>query len=203
MSNLNRTYNWLESLVDGIGVKIPHDVFEELLSSSLHLFVADTDIRAAVDTTVTCADATPGSVALVSACVSESCAESLFDFCEHKGHYARLDWTSLDWEFKKWSGLTLPPWLEKVVAGAPWVVDKSVRCAKLEHVNIQEMRGTRLALVHHVNKSLESRRLVNGTDSRVSLGALGKGRSSSVHLNKIIRSILGWSISQRSKKAYF
>ena len=54
--------------------------------------------------------------------------------------------------------------------------------------------GVKLVLSDTCSRSLDSERLVNGTDSRVVPGAFAKGRSSSSQLNAILRSCLGWSV---------
>ena len=48
---------------------------------------------------------------------------------------------------------------------------------------------------HFVRSSLVSEKVVNGTDSRVCLGAIAKGRSSSRQLNTVLRMMLGSMIA--------
>ena len=60
------------------------------------------------------------------------------------------------------------------------------------HVNIQEMSAAKLVLRDACARNCDPERLVNGTDSRVTLGALGKGRSSSAKINSVLRPCLGY-----------
>ena len=56
------------------------------------------------------------------------------------------------------------------------------------------MKAAKWVLRDACARNCNSERLVNGTDSRVTLGALGKGRSSSAKMNNILRSCLGYMV---------
>ena len=116
----------------------------------------------------------------------------MFAFAKHKGHYVRLDETPYGDIFEKWHSEHLPDVYREAVAAAGWKVSGQVSFASSDHVNIQEMRGLRLIL--RGCPGHKSRRVVCLSDSRVVIGAYGKGRSSSRRLNGILRSMLGYSI---------
>lgn len=60
------------------------------------------------------------------------------------------------------------------------------RAARSEHINVSEMRGLLKAEAHHSSEQPSTRCNI-GTDSQVCLGAVVKGRASSVVLNKMLR----------------
>ena len=194
MCLLGRAFRFVQEAPSDTAVKIPADVCDELLACALSLAVASTDIRAPVCTRVTCSDATPTSLGTVESTVSRELAESLFDHAEQKGAYTRLDWGSLHYELHPWEHSRLPPNLLHAVKSIPWKVAREVDLRETKHVNLTEAMGVKLVLKDACSRSLDAERLVNGTDSRVVLGAFAKGRSSSSQLNAILRSCLGWSV---------
>ena len=68
-------------------------------------------------------------------------------------------------------------------------------------MNLQELRAIKAELIDRVCQNAGPCRCVNMTDSRVSLGSWGNGRSSSVQVNGILRFCIGWSILGRVKLA--
>ena len=77
------------------------------------------------------------------------------------------------------------------IRGAHWKVDRSFQFSQSDHVNVQEARALKAALVQHRFQSGASEVCLNGTDSRVCLGAFSKGRSSAPKLNNVLRQCLG------------
>ena len=191
---LGRAFRVVQEAPSDTAVKIPADVCDELLSCALSLAVASTDIRAPVWTRVTCSDAIPTALGTVESTVSRELAESLFDHAERKGAYTRLDWGNLHYELHPWEHSRLPPNLLHAVKSIPWKVAQEVDLRQTKHVNLTEAMGVKLVLKDACARSLDSERLVNGTDSRVVLGAFGEDRSSSTRLNAILRSCLRWSV---------
>ena len=84
--------------------------------------------------------------------------------------------------------------LEDGIRSAPWEVDSSFDFRSTLHVNIQAARAVKRVLKERCAEGLVSERLVNGTDSRVVLGAWANGRSFSTRLNGVLRASLGWSV---------
>lgn len=85
----------------------------------------------------------------------------------------------------------------------PWEVSRSHWFRHQEHVNIQELQEVRLELVQRAQESLAAQRFVNGTDSRVGLGCVAKGRSAAFRLSGILRRMLGWFVLGRKSISQF
>jgi hypothetical protein len=194
MCIFGRAFQWVHGLPEKEVVGIPHDIQDELWVACLHLTIACADIRAPICTNVTCSDATPTTIGTVQSTVSSDCASALYTHGEHKGAYTRMDWSSLNWELEEWREHELPRELAHVHDGIPWKVIDEIELKTTEHVNIQELRGSKRVLMYHCRRNLDSERVVNGVDSRVVLGAYAKGRSSSKHLNNVLRQCLGWGV---------
>jgi hypothetical protein len=203
MCTLSRVFAFVEHMHPQRAERLPVIIKEELVSAALNLMVATTNIRAPISTHITCSDATPQSAGAVACDLSLDASEALFDFGETKGTYARLDWSELDWRLQKWEPIELPEVLSNVIASAPWKVIDETEFRNTRHVNIQEAKAMKRVLVKQVQRSQEPERIINGTDSRVVLGAYAKGRSSSIHLNNVLRSCLGWSVLGRKQLVQF
>jgi len=191
MCLFGRVYKWANGLHDKKLVPLPPDIREELLIAALHLPLAQANLRAPVSTNVTCSDATLTTAGIVEALVSRDMSDALYSHCEHKGAYTRLDWTSLDWKLQKWDQTRLPDVLRDAVRCTDWKCCRSYDFSSAHHVNIQEARAMLTAIDCHAAHQSGPIRCLNGTDSRVVLGAWAKGRSSSCHLNHVFRRALG------------
>jgi hypothetical protein len=203
MSSLGRAYNWAQNLPAHKLSRIPHDVWQELFAGVLLLGFAHTDLRAPVSTLITSSDATPSSVGVVAAKVSRDYAEGLFDYSEQKGGYVRLDWSYGRADLTAWSPNELPADMVEVYEGCRWDVVDKVEYRESQHVNLRELTGSKRVLIFHADRSVEPERLANGVDSKVALGALAKGRSSSKRLNKTLQQCLAWSLVAQKYLAQF
>jgi len=184
-------YKWANNLHDKVIVPLPVDIREELLIAALHLPLAQAKLRAPVSTHVTCSDATLTTAGVVQSLVSREMSDALYCHCEHKGAYTRLDWTSLNWMLQKWEATRLPDVLRDAVRCTDWKCCRCFDFGNAHHVNIQEARAMLAAIDCHAAHQSGPVRCLNGTDSRVVLGAWAKGRSSSSHLNHVFRRALG------------
>ena len=129
----------------------------------------------------------------MAARVSRRFARGLHEFAEHKGGYVRLDLDPLSKAFEKWDSVHLPEDFRKGVACASWRVIKKTKF-RTAHVNLQEARALKLLVRSKHLSGFLPRRVINLTDSKVMLGAFGKGRSSAGKLNQVLRSIMGYSV---------
>ena len=77
-----------------------------------------------------------------------------------------------------------PLWAVQLSEGLVWKTIMQYTFRQVEHINLQECKARR-SLLKRVG---HSKRLVMCQDSRVNLGALGKGRSPSNALNRLMRS---------------
>eukprot|EP00973_Karenia_brevis_P021906 3012948-Karenia_brevis.AAC.1 len=85
------------------------------------------------------------------------------------------------------------PILDSFAECAPWRVVRSHHFGERAHVNLQELAELGLEIAE---RALEGRpqRLVNLCDSKVTVFAFAKGRSSSYRLNGLLRKIAGHMI---------
>lgn len=203
MSLFAKSFLWVSNLKDFGSHLVPSYVREELLMASLHLLVAVSDVRAPISTTISCSDATPNSAGTVEAMVSNELADSLYSHAEHRGFYSRLDWSDTQWSLRSAVGIHPTDAILDSLKGVPWVTKRSFSFSGSDHVNIQELRAMKCVLKDSVSRTLKSQRLVNGIDSRVVLGCLGKGRPSSSKLNAVARSCIGWAVLGRTRLVIF
>ena len=193
---LHRTYAWHASLPERGDVPWPSYVRRELLGVGLLLLVAETSLRDPVSPVVSCTDATPTSGGAVSCVVRPELAEFMHDFGERRGERTRLDWGVNHLEVFPTSMQVPQAFTREVLAQAFWKVTRS-RSLPSRHINIQEMEEIREELVQRAQMSLSPCRVANIIDSRVCLGAFAKGRSSSQHLNVVLRSTIGHRVLGR------
>ncbi len=197
MSTLGRSYRYCRSLDPRRAVRLSPDIVDEFRAAIVSLAIAATDVRAPVSPVVYCSDATPKTAASVQARVSRPLAENLHSFSEHKGAYTRLDWSAVDELLHPLETAVLPEVAVKCIQAARWRVRRKVTFKSTAHVNLQEARGVRLVVRDEAGDSNVPRRVVILVDSKVVLGAVAKGRSSSSKLNGIIRSLFGYLVFAR------
>ena len=203
MCVLSRSYRWLQTLSLGKVYRVPQDIRDELLGAALLLPCVHAVIRASLSSTLACSDATQVGGGATSVEVAAECAEGLFRHGEHRGAYTRLDWGPDDWQLEPWTGHQLPDVLVDPIRGAHWKVDRSFLSSQSDHVNVQEARALKAALVQHCFRSNASEVWSNGTDSRVCLGTFGKGRSSAPKLTNVLRQCLGLHLLCRKRLVEF
>ena len=73
----------------------------------------------------------------------------------------------------------------------PWRVGRSVH-RETAHVNIHETGEAVDEFCEQASRCVLPASRANGTDSRVGLGCIGHGRSSSIHLNPHLRRLQAW-----------
>ena len=214
MSSFQRAYVWTASLDEGVVVKIPADIRDELIMGSMLLSQAHGNIRAPVSTMISCSDATPSRGGVVRSRVSREMAEGLYWCGDRRGRPVRLgevlgeqgtDEAATPENMLKKSQLkgVLTDELGTALGGCQWEVSHSAEFASSAHVNIQELKAARVALMQAVSDSLEPQRVINGTDSQVILGAVAKGRSASYKLNSVMRSMLAWQVLGKKRLVQF
>ncbi len=141
MSALGAIYQILAEAPDHKTIRLPAKVIDELRASALLLAVAETNIRAPVQTRIHCTDTTPGSLGACECRVSRELSRALFDHGVHKGEYTRLDWNPVEKRLQPWGSVALTPLLQDCVRSAPWAVTLQAKMAQADHVNIQEARA--------------------------------------------------------------
>jgi len=188
MAVFHRSFRWMSNLDDGVTVAIPVDIREELLAAAALLPLAVGHIRWPVSPRVTTTDATPSHGGSTFAWVPEVLAKELYRVTEQRGAYVRLDRPTLDSERL----LPVTDDAESLCRCLDWTVSSSHRFKVGRHINLQEIEEARLQLMSVVDRHPGAERCLNGTDSMVSLGAWGKGRSPSPAVNESLRKTIGW-----------
>lgn len=196
MCILQDSYTWVERLKEDKPRKLPNSVKEELLTLALALPLCHSNIRWPISNRISATDASLTGGGQAATITTPSIAQTLYRFSVHKGESVRLDWTH---------GRLAPPSelqpapesLETLMQAHVWNTTGSCKFAHKQHINILEMKMLKRELMNLVQHDCEPARVVVLIDSRVVAGAFGKGRSSSRQLNRILRSMLGWSLVGR------
>ncbi|CAE7526448.1 unnamed protein product, partial [Symbiodinium pilosum] len=135
-------------------------------------------------------DATPSSGGAVAAEVPTPLAAELWRQAEITGEAVRIDrGVDADWD-------ALEPKQPSVFASSvaeclPWRVTSSYSFKQTSHVNLQELRALRREVIRlAAHGKLRGTILIALNDSRVVVGAVAKGRSSSFKLNGLLRGML-------------
>ena len=194
MSVFSRTYKFMSRVEGSKPFKLPCAVKEELLQAALLLPVSHANIRMPVAARISCTDASLSGGGRACTLTSPAFAQLLYRIGVHNGEYSRLDW-SLAPVVPPSSMDMCPTVIEKVLLQHRWIETHRVRYNKPSHINLLEMRMVKEELKDLVHRCPRNLRTCNLVDSRVVAGAWAKGRSSSVKLNRLLRSCLGWAIA--------
>ena len=77
--------------------------------------------------------------------------------------------------------------VDEVITSLPWVGPLGYKFINVAHINIQEANAVLHEVIRQVEDGLRNVRFLIAIDSRVCVGAIGKGRSSSRALNAVLR----------------
>ena len=195
MCLLQESYLWVEKLQPGHPRKLPNAVKEELLMVALVLPLFHSNARWQIATRIGASDASLSAGGRAATLTTPSIAKTLYHYSVHKGEPVRLDWEKGALEPP--SGLTRAPVELELMNAHTWNTTHRCSFGHKQHINILELKMVRAELVDLVKQSSSPCRAVLLVDSRVVAGAWGKGRSSSKQINRILRSMLGWSLIGR------
>ncbi len=194
MSLLQDTYTWCDKLKPGLNYKLPSSVREELLWMGLCLPVMHANMRWPISRRIGASDASSTGGGRAVTYTEPHIAQTLFRFSEHIGEAVRLDW--LEGSLAPPSDMrAAPSELESLMLAHTWTTSHKCKFAHRQHINILELKMIKAELVDLVKNIPAAHRAVLLVDSRVAIGAFCKGRSSSRQLNRILRSMIGWSIA--------
>ncbi|CAE7376276.1 unnamed protein product [Symbiodinium sp. CCMP2456] len=194
-------YKYIADMPDGRWVKLPDYVKDELRSCSLHLPFAVWHMRTPLASTMVATDATPSSGGAVAVEVPKPLAQELWRQSEIKGEAVRLDRGVAE------EVLCAEPKEPSVFASSvaecmPWTVTSSYSFKETSHVNLQEMRALRREVTRLIARgACRGAVLIALNDSRVVVGAIAKGRSSSFKLNGLLRGLLPHLVLSRASLA--
>jgi len=164
--------------------RVPQRVSDELVGSILLLPLSYTNIRYPFASRILATDATPTQCGSCWAKAPQKVSRDLFSAAERKGENSRLDWTAADIANFPCDLVEAGKELSALVRALPWVSPHSFKPESTAHINIQEARAFGHELVRHAGRRIEYCRMLSVNDSRVCVGAFGKGRSSSISLNR-------------------
>lgn len=136
-------------------VKMPADIIDELAALAMLLLIAVADIRAQPNTYITSTDATTQAVGATGAQVSNHLSLALYNSCQCRGAYMRLDDNLREFPISELHKL-LPedPVVREMSKCLHWSVIHEQELKESQHVNLQEMREIIWALKYHCGVSL-------------------------------------------------
>ena len=191
MSLFHHTYLYLEKLPESGIVKLPAYVGDELLTAMMVLPLAECNIRLPVSVQISATDASSGMGGRASTLTTKALSKTLYRFCENRGEHVRMDWDSHGLE-PPTSMQPAPVALVDCLQSHCWVASQSIKFGKKDHINLLELEMVKQEIKARANGGRGMSRVVNLCDSRVVVGAFGKGRSSSRNLNHKLRSCVPW-----------
>ena len=196
MAIFQDTYTFISRIPEKGYRKLPPKVREELLWMALCLPVMESNIRWPVSTRVGASDASLSGGGRAACTTTQAVANTLYRYSEHSGEHVRLDWSKGSLESPS-PMLSAPLELEAVMNAHCWSTTHACTFSHRQHINILEMKMVKAELKDLTKNVSDPHRAVLLVDSRVVVGAFSKGRSSSRQLNRLLRSMLGWTIAGR------
>ena len=197
MCSLVETYTFIENMTDDVSYSIPADVVDELLAAALFLTVAHTDVRAPVSTRISATDATVRRAGACQSFVPQKVANMFYRLSESKGEHTRLRWTDLDGDARPSDMTFRGPQLDPVVQALKWEAPLGYDFRLTEHINVQELKALVDEIARRSQRGEHDSRVVVVCDSRVVVGAVSKGRSSSKVLGKHLRRLCALCVAHR------
>jgi len=157
-----------------------------LVAGLAPLMVAD--LRAAPWEQLYAVDASPTGAGACASPLAAAEWDRLFAWAEERGEYVRLDW-----------GTSPPPSLladhrgaaAGAICGMEWKVVLSHAFVYAGHINLLELEALTMLIRQLARRGCRDARVLVAMDSRVSIGAVTKGRSSSRKVNYRLRKLAG------------
>lgn len=194
---LHRSFSYVSQLESNQWRRLPADIADELRSVALHLPVARWNMRRTINSVLTATDATPSSGGATEVRIPDKLAKELFRRSEYRGAPVRLDGTVLPGsKLDSIDEAKCTEEINELGRSLPWKVKSSYSFRHSSHVNLQELRALkREVLMKTADDKQHGQVHLFLTDSKVCLGCLGKGRSSSYKLNGILRSMVPFLVA--------
>ena len=194
---LHRSFSYVSQLESNQWRRLPADIADELRSVALHLPVARWNMRRTISSVLTATDATPSSGGATEVRIPDKLAKELFRRSEYRGAPVRLDGTvPLGSKLDSIEEAKCTEEINELGRSLPWKVKSSYSFRHSSHVNLQELRALkREVLMKTADGKQHGQVHLFFTDSKVCLGCLGKGRSSSYKLNGILRSMVPFLVA--------
>ncbi|CAE7376397.1 unnamed protein product [Symbiodinium microadriaticum] len=190
----HRVYTFVSNLPEKKWCRLPNRIIDELRSVALHLPFAKWKMRRRLHPSVLATDATPTSGGAVRAPVSAELNEELWRRSEIRGGAVRLD-RGEAFAWKAEEPITVSAFASAISECLSWTVTSSYSFRKTSHINLQEGRALRREIARMASSLSNAGHVqVCLNDSRVIVGAVAKGRSSSYKLNGLLRAQLPFLI---------
>ena len=185
-------YKYVDSMPEKKVCRLPSFVVDELRSILLHLPFAKWMMRRTFQSTVLATDATPTSGGATRARVGPELSRELWQRCEIRGEAVRLDRSDSAIELEAGKPPKEPSQFASMVAEClDWYSTASYVFKETSHINLQELRALRRELYKLASdRSNHNSVQLCFNDSRVVVGAVSKGRSSSFKLNGLLRTLI-------------
>ena len=157
---------------------LPKSLVEEFVGACLILPLCHTNIRWPVSQRLSSTDASLSGAGRCATRTSPSVSRLLHRAAEHVGERVRLDWGTKG--IAPLTDMRRPSQhLERLTSVHKWVVTESKPFKVRRHINLLELEVLHREYLDVASRVKGGLRAVNLTDSRVVLGAVAKGRSSS------------------------
>ena len=154
-------------------------MIDEILLCAALLPLAESYIRNQVSTVVTATGATPVRADRCQADSPGKIARAMHRHSEHRGEHGRFDWSEIESALLP-TQMTLPSAdLDELVTSLPWEGGLGYHFRNLAHFNIRECVAVLDELDRQIHPGARSCCYVVAIGSRVCIGAISKGRSSS------------------------
>ena len=131
-------------------------------------------------------DASPSGAGACMAKVESDLCHSLYRIAEERGEHVRLDWGPAP---PPASFVSTHSSAAALITPAAWTKLFASRFRKNDHINVLELIALVSLLRRLSNQGVRRQRILCCVDSRVVLGAVTKGRSSSRKLNHVLRKL--------------
>ena len=189
MCCLTEIFVFVESMSESKLTRVGDKVKDELVLSALFMVVAFTDIRAPVSTCVSATDATVRRAGACQTWVLQKVANACFRKSETRGEHTRLRWSDFDVEHRPTKMQEPGPDVNEFVESLRWQEAIGYDFKVTEHINIQELKAIEDEIRRRTDRGEHDMCIVVCCGSRVVVGALAKGRTSSRSLSVPLRKL--------------
>ena len=183
-------YKYVADLPQDRWCRLPGHIRDELRSVALHLPWATWNMRRSLSCSLLATDAAPTSGGAVRANVTPRLAQELWVRSEIRGEAIRLDRSEVSYALEP-EPSEASRFVSSLAECLDWRVTARYSFRSSSHINLQELRALRREIVMLAsNFEAGGQVQLAFNDSRVAIGAVAKGRSSSYKVNGLLRAQL-------------
>ena len=186
----HHVFKFLQGLSEDKWHRLPHHILDELRSIALHLPFAYWNMRRSIEPNLIATDATPIGGGATIADIPPAVARELWRRSEQRGSAVRLD-REHDFLCEAETPSEPSRYASSLAECLQWRVLASYTFRQTSHINLQELRAFKRELCRVCAQySSKGRVQLFINDSRVVIGAVAKGRSSSFKINGMLRTLI-------------